>query len=142
MQIPMEECKIKLATTWFVGSGFVFLILVLQTIFGRFGDGEVSEAWGWLLPSIMPTLSLILSVLVMDAQGTGTNKRTVDRFLFRLSFGLSLAYLIIVASVILLRYFAPYKPLELMKLSNYWLGPLQGLVIVAVGVFFVKKEPE
>ena len=32
-----------------------------------------------------------------------------------------------------------FGPLELMKVSNLWLVPLQGLVSAAIGAFFIKK---
>ena len=139
VQLPMAKCKRQLAAIWLVGAGISFFLLFFQTIFGRFGD-NASEAWSWLLPTIMPTLSLIVGVLVMDALGKGIGTKTVDRFIFRVALILSTIYLIVVAMTILLQPFASLSPLELMKQSNLWLGPFQGLVSASIGAFFVKKE--
>lgn len=117
----------------------MFFLLLFQTIFGHFGE-RASEAWGWLLPSVMPTLSLIVGVLVTDGLGKGVKTEVVDRFLFRLSFTLSSVYLFAAVATILLQPFATLPPFELMKQSNLWLGPLQGLVSASIGAFFVKRE--
>jgi len=136
--IPMARCKRRLATVWFVLSGLIFLLLVVQTVMGRYGDGA-TDAWGWFLPNVMPTLSLIVAVLVLDQLDKGAKSpRTADRFLFRLAISLSAAYLLLILLSILIQPFAPLPPLQLMQQSNLWLGPLQGLVAGALGAFFIK----
>lgn len=137
MTIPMTKCKQRLAALWFAGAGVLFFFLLVQTILGRYGD-KASEAWSWLLPTIMPTLSLVIGVLVMDALGKGAAQLRADRFLFRLTCGLSTAYLSAVLLLFLLQPFASMSPIELMNQANLWLGPFQGLVAAAMGAFFVK----
>ena len=88
----MTVCKRRLASLWFVGGGILLLLVILQTLLGGYGD-KSGDAFGWLLPNIVPTLSLIIGVLVSDALGKGLPGKEADRFLFRLSFGLSCAYL-------------------------------------------------
>lgn len=139
MQVSMAKSQKKLATLWFIGAGILFLIVLFQTMLGRFGE-QSGEAWGWLLPTIMPTLSLILSVLVVHAIGKSIERKTVDRFIFRLSFNLSAVYLVVVNLTILVSPFTSSSPIELMRQTHLWLGPFQGLVSASIGVFFVKKE--
>ena len=139
MSISVARCKRKLAFLWFTGSGILFLVVILQTMFGRFGK-QSGEAWSWLLPTIIPALSLMLGVFVIDALGKGIERKTVDRFLFRLTYSLSAVYLVLIALTIFIRPFTSFSPIELMKQSNFWLGPLQGIVTASLGVFFVKKE--
>ena len=141
MTIPMAICKRKLATLWFLGTGVLFFILLLQAIFGRYGERS-SDAWSWFLPTIMPTLSLVIGVLVMDALGKGIRVVVVDAFLFRLTFGISAAYMTAVLLLFLLQPFTSVPPFELMNQSNLWLGPFQGLVAAAMGAFFVKSPVE
>jgi hypothetical protein len=135
--VTVAFCKRWLATVWFAGAGLAFFIVLLQSLLGRYGD-EVNQVWGWLLPTVMPTLSLIIGVLVFEAvQGTDRSKR-IDRFLFRLTVGVSIAYLAAVILVIAVQPFASTPPLQLMNQANVWLGPFQGLVAAALGAFFVK----
>jgi hypothetical protein len=137
--LPMVRCKRRLATVWFVLGGVIFLLLVIQTVMGYYGQ-RATDAWGWFLPNVMPTLSLIVGVLVLDQMGGGVKTRTADAFLYRLALGLSCAYLLLILLSILIQPFAPLPPLELMQQSNLWLGPLQGLVAGALGAFFIKAD--
>ena len=73
-------------------------------------------------------------------KGDSGKKKSADRFVFRLSFALSLTYLVVAALTVLMQPFAAVPPLELMKQSNLWLGPFQGLVAASLGAFFVKTE--
>ena len=88
----------------------------------------------------MPTLSLIIGVLVLDTTSTGGTDKKVELFIYRLAFGLSTFYLVLVALTPLVQPFTGLSPLELMKRSNLWLGPLQGLVAAVLAAFFVKGE--
>lgn len=141
MKVQMEKCKKKLSLLWFIGAGFLFLTLIAQTI-GKFYGTKADEAWSWFLPTIMPTLSLIIGVFVIEATGKSEKKKSVDNFIYRLAFILSLVYLIIVALTIYISPFTSFTAFELMKTSNYWLGPLQGLVSAVIGIFFIKKEAD
>ncbi len=139
MRVSWAKSRNRLAILWFTGSGVIFSVLLLQTFLGRYGENS-SAAWEWFLPTIMPTLSLIVGVVVMDTVGKGVKLRSVDGFVFRLSFILSLFYLVAVSLTIFLKPFSPLSASELMKLSNLWLGPFQGLVSASLGVFFMKRD--
>lgn len=141
MRISWSKSKKSLATLWFIGAGFVFVVLLLQTILGRYGE-NAKDAWSWLLPTIVPTLSLIVSVFILDTFEKGAKIKMVDGFMFRLCFSLSAVYLIVVALTVLLQPFSKFSPLELMKTSNLWLGPFQGLVSASLGAFFIRGEKE
>lgn len=140
-QISMKVCRRHLAVLWFGIGLALFVVLVLQSVFDRFGD-RAEDAWSWFLPSVMPTLSLIVGVLVLDvaSRSDGYADKMIDPFFFWLTFLLSAVYLLLVAATLFLQPFTGVPLLDLMKQSNLWLGPLQGLVAAALGVFFVKGE--
>ena len=140
-KLDMTICRRRLAALWFAGGLLLFLLVATQTVLNRYGE-RVEEAWAWLLPAILPTLSLILGVLIAEQVATGPMRRlVVDRFFYRLASGLSAVYLLLVAATILLSPFSTSPLLEVMRRSNLYLGPLQGLVAAALGVFFVKAVP-
>jgi len=144
MMLPMSACKKRLTILWFVGGGFLCFIVIVQTIFNHYGN-RASDAWGWLLPTFMPTLSLIASVWSMDVLGKSAAIESVDRFVFWLAFALSLAYLLVVAMTILLQPFVSSSAegyISVMNRSSLFLGPFQGVVGASLGVFFVKKQSE
>jgi hypothetical protein len=138
MTKPMAQCKRVLALVWFIGAGVLFFMLLMQSVLGRYGD-RTSDAWSWLLPSIMPTLSLIIGVLVAEGPLARPNAALADRFLYRLTLGISVVYLLAVLMVFLLQPFSTVGPFELMNQANLWLGPIQGLTAAALGAFFVKS---
>jgi hypothetical protein len=77
--------------------------------------------------------------LVSDKQGPQA-KATVDLFSLRISYVLSAVYLIFVFATLALQPFTNMTPLTLMNVSNLWLGPIQGLVGIALGAFFVSRQ--
>jgi hypothetical protein len=136
----MSQAKTRLAIIWFSGAGLLFALIFAQTIGGRFGD-RIDQAWNWLLPNVMPTLSLITGVLVMDALGKGAQIKSINRFLFKMTFWLSVIYLLTILLSILLWPFSPEEdPLTFLHRSSIWLGPFQGLVSGLMGAFFIQKE--
>jgi hypothetical protein len=144
MRIQMSLCKKWLAGVWFGFAAILFLIMVATTIVGAY-QNIADGVWSWFLPSVMPTLSLMIAVLVSDNQRTGKQSQTADKFLFSLSLGLSVFYLLLLVLVIILQPLTSTfvdTPLEGFKKSNLWLGPLQGLVAAALGAFFINKENE
>ena len=141
MATALTHCKRWLAGIWFAGFGVIFFIVLIQSQLGHYRDAA-NQVWGWLLPTIMPTLSLIIGVLVLDASRHDKRRATTDRFLFLLTAWLSGAYLTAVLLVILLQPLTSAPPLQSMAQSNIWLGPFQGLVAAAMGAFFVRAAHE
>lgn len=135
----MDSSQKRLATLWFLGAGFLFFLLLLQTMRGVYGD-KAGEAWSWLLPTFMPTLLLIVGAIVNKARLQNTQDTTVDRFMFIISFYLSIAYFIALILTFTLSQFSAQSPLTQLKLSNLYLTPIQGLVSLALGAFFVSQK--
>jgi len=117
------------------------LILIAQSIAGTWGTW-VSDAWSWLLPTILPTLTLIISTVAVEATQHRASRTEVNSFAYYLCLGLSAFYLLCVVTILITVNFVQIKPLELMKMSSLWLAPLQGLLSGIIGVFFVKQKSE
>jgi hypothetical protein len=138
--IPLERARLKLARLWLVGAGLIILILVAQSIFGKYGS-EVPDVWEWALPTIMPTLSLIVAVLGIGALESKSAKASVRKTFLEISVTLSGGYLALILITILAEPLTNSEPLSLYKLSSLWLAPIQGLVTASIGiVFFTKTE--
>jgi magnesium-transporting ATPase (P-type) len=131
----------RLLILWCFGGLFLFIILIIQTVGDIYGL-KVDEAWSWFLPTVIPTLTLMITVAIIEFSQSTTataEQKQSDRFLFQLAFWLSLLYLVLVTFT-LLRPRSIYTPIEWMKKSNLWLGPLQGLVTASLGAFFIKTS--
>ena len=142
--LSLSLVRQRLAFLWLIGAGLIALVMIGQSIFGAY-EGKSTDAWSWFLPNVMPTLGLILSVLGADAILTGPRKTatiaTVDRFFYRVATSLSLVYLATFAGVILVWPLTAFDdPLELMTLSNLWMGPLQALVVSSLSALFFTRK--
>jgi len=138
--VSVTNCKKNLMKTWFIGAFIIFLLIIGQSIFGRYSE-RIAEAWGWFLPTVMPTLSLMIGVSLADRFGVSSKReKKIDPFMYKLALCLSFAYLSVVLATILLLPYSPMPPLEHLDVSNLWLAPIQGLVAGALGAFFVKVE--
>lgn len=136
-QLTVAKAKWLLAAVWVGGAGALLVILASQSMTGAFNTRS-DEAWKWFLPSVMPALSLIIGVLVVDfhASDRETAAKRVPKPLFWLAAGFSVFYLALIAAAIVLPRFMRLMPLDVMQTSESWLVPLQGLAIALLAAFF------
>jgi hypothetical protein len=149
--LPLETARWRLAMVWFPSCGLIFLIMIAQSIGGAYGS-ELGRAWGWVLPTFLPTLALMISVFAADAlspPATGAGGPVVRRAFARLATALSVFYILAILVALLAQpiygsYVGGADPtsarLDLLETSNLWLAPLQSLVVAAIGVLFFLKE--
>src|SRR4051812_9001875 len=107
----LDTVRSRLATVWLVGAGLIFVILVVQSLMGRYAD-RTQEAWGWLLPTIMPTLGMIVTVLGYTAIDPLFSTSVVRKSFFQIAFWLSTLYLILVLLTILIQPKAANDPVK------------------------------
>ncbi|WP_143305640.1 hypothetical protein [Chitinophaga vietnamensis] len=139
MNTSFPEAKKKIAIFWFVVSAIIFTIVFVQTLGGKFEDNS-QEAWGWVTSAILPNLTLMLSVFLFDIKAAAPERSFVDIFYYRITIGLSIFYLGVIILMILLQPLTNKPLLQLMKESSIYMGPFQGLVSGAIGLFFVKQQ--
>ena len=143
--LPLDTAQTELATVWFTGAAVPFVLLVAQSILGRYQD-SVSEVWGWFVPSVGPTLGLILGVMgattLIDARKAESPQREVKRSFFKLAFWLSIAYLTLLTLTLLLEPFSSLRGIKLYNVANYWLGSAQTLVAGAIAVLFTSSKDQ
>lgn len=92
------------------------------------------------MPTLMPTLAMIVSVLGYTARDPLSSGTVVRKSFFNIALLLSLFCLCLILLTILVQPFTGTDALQLMRISNLWLGPSQGLVASALGVLFVSKQ--
>jgi ABC-type nickel/cobalt efflux system permease component RcnA len=137
-RIPLDTARNNLTVVWFVGAALSFILLAAQSILGKFET--LQEVWGWYTPTVFPTSALILGVIGATALQPGYDKRVVKTFFFKLSRALSAFYLLILLLTMLLAPFSPLQGMALFTKSNYWLSPIQSLVVAAITVLFTSHE--
>jgi hypothetical protein len=149
--IPLERARWKLAIVWFTGCGLLFLTLVLQSMGGAYGD-NLQRVWGWALPNFLPTLALMVSVFAADALAPHRGRPLQVRRNFSTmatwlsAFYIGLLLLSVFAQPVVRSFFverveeALPERVEMLETSSLWLGPVQGLVVMVMGVLFFLKE--
>ena len=83
----------KLLLIWLLGATPAVLVLLVRTFQN---SDDIERVWSWLLPSVMPTLSLVVGTYAATALTEVQQPRNVDVLFFRVSVALSLAYLAII----------------------------------------------
>jgi hypothetical protein len=137
-RVDLDRARAMIAKIWFGGSGLCFALVMFQSITGRFA-GIAQEIWAWFTPTVVPTLGLIIGVLASTALEDDSG-RTVKRFFYHAAVGLSLVYLIILLLTMLLEPIAGTHNMDYYHFSNFWLAPVQGLVVAALGALFNSRK--
>jgi hypothetical protein len=91
--LPLWKVRERLSRLWFIGAGIPFLILVIQSILGHWG-ADVQKAFSWFIPSVVPTLGLMIGVIGAAALKP-SDDRVVQEGFSGLMWWLSLVYLIV-----------------------------------------------
>ena len=140
--VSLETARTSLTTLWLLGSGVPFLVVVVQSMLGKYGD-KLQQIWSWFLPTVLPTVLLMLGVLASGAFLDSAEDRLVKASFLRLAKGLSYFYLGILLLTLLIQPFVNSDKTSAVQLyleSNYWLGPLQGVVAGVIGVLFTTQH--
>lgn len=136
--MTLRHSQQRLLRTWMIGGGTITLLMTIQLLTGKY-DERWNEAGEWLMSTIFPNLGVIVGAVAYSAQRR-TDETDVNPLAFRSAWWISCLYLTIVALVLLIEPALPGTgPLELMLRANIILGPLQGFVGTALGVFFVSR---
>src|ERR1700693_6160773 len=102
-KVTLEYARLTLAKVWFGGCAVLFCLLIVQS-FGTVYESHRPEVWSWALPTVMPTLSLIVAVLRSGAFEEGADKlaaKSVKPEFFATAFWLSVCYLALIIGSIL-----------------------------------------
>lgn len=136
-RVQVNRARKRLAWLWLVGTGLPFILLLTQSLLGKYGS-NVAAAWGWLLPAILPPLSLIGGDIVAAATRPD-RQQTVSALAYSWATRLSAGYLVLVLIVLLAEPITRMTPLQVMELSKVWLAPVQAPVVLALSAFFGSK---
>jgi hypothetical protein len=165
IMVPLGKVRTRLTTVWLIFAAAIFTIVLVQSVNHRYGGGSLTvdgavpltapadkckpddgmqvdhtvDVWKWLLPNLLPTLTMMVSALAASAfiQNDGV---TVRRDFYHSAMGLSVFYLATVSGLLLVQPIANPRSakdqLDSLRTSNIATGPLQGLVAAALGVLF------
>lgn len=146
--LPLQRAQRRLATVWLVSAAATSLLLIAQTQIGNVYADRTAAVWQWYLPSTFPTLALVIGVLVNAEINPPARRqalrRRVSTFFYRVALVASAFYLALILlhpALTAFRHGAVAK-LALLEASGIYLGPIQGLVSAALGVFFLSADED
>jgi hypothetical protein len=145
MGYSFRECRKRLAILWLGVGGFLFVVMIAETSKGALSD-RPTEAWGWFLPNVMPTLMLVASSLVGDANPQHHNsgaELSADQVYFKIAIAASAFYLALILFVLIGWRATVYRdPTQLMSLASLWNAPIQGITASVIAIFFKRSGGE
>src|SRR4051794_3668371 len=103
-RLRLDVARNRLSVAWFSGAGITFVLLMFQSLAGKYGS-DTQQVWSWYVPSTVPTLSLILSVLgaaaIEEPHASKPGRRYVSAAFFRLAMWLTGAYLLVLFATVI-----------------------------------------
>ncbi|HEX5026947.1 MAG TPA: toll/interleukin-1 receptor domain-containing protein [Agriterribacter sp.] len=141
MQVTLIRAIKKLAVVWVCISVFLMLIILLQTIFGRYGN-MAGSAWSWILLTVIPGNLVILSGYLKHKKLPGAMMPDATYLLYRIAYYLSFAYLLAVTAVLLLQPFGDVNksPADKLHATDTGLLIFEGFLLIVLGLFIYKVE--
>ena|ERR1700688_1654059 len=134
MPPSLSTAKRWLSLLWLSGFAVPFLILLVRSL-STDKTSQTPDMWSWFLPTTLPTVSLIVGVLIADWRKQPVLKKPADGALFVVALSVSVLYLSAVIAT-LVRSGLVDSPMEFLKSSHVYLGPVQGLATGALAAFF------
>lgn len=137
-RVSISVCQRRLFWLWAILGLLVAAVVLMQTSPAGAYHLHASDVWDWFLAAVTPTFSLLLASVIAQARSTEPDS-TVDKFYYRLAFGSSAAYLVLLLSLLMI-YAQSNSPVEELRSMAKVVTLLYGIVAAALGVFFVSKQ--
>ena len=138
VQRSIRSSRNTLAVVWFGGAFLSFITLYLITTLGD--STRASIFWEWYLPAVTPNLSLIVGVMFNDIKYQPTKSERVDVFSYRVALWLSVVYLLMLLTTLLMLPFSDAPLDTYLKNSRFALALIQALATTALGAFYVRHR--
>ena len=141
--MTLGRARAILSISWVAMTIPLVALIFIQTLHDNYEEWDTG--FGWLIPLVFPVLSFIFATYTVgETEKDRLVLRSLHGFVLCLVasiFYLSLLYVIVVSM--------PREPLQLknyiehkMRPSSWYLGTIQGLVVILVGKFFLEHVPE
>ena len=138
-KVLMLTSQMQLMLVWVIGAAILLIVAWLQIQFGHYGANG-RDVITWLLPSLIPTVSLVTGVWANNVIRKSKSTRQVERKTYLIVLLVSLFYLVFIALVFAIQPMVARPPLDVIKDSGLILSPLQGVVSVFLGIFFTQEK--
>lgn len=135
---PLVVCQRRLLAAWGSLGGIALVIVLFQVAPGGVYAAHRGEVLNWFLPTVVPTLSLMIGAVVALGMRPDPGA-TVDGLTYRLALWLSVAYLGVVIAALLM-FPQSRTPVNDLKGSATVITAIYSLVGIALGALFGTKR--
>jgi hypothetical protein len=163
VMLPLGRARAQLISIWLLWSACIFTLVLVQSISHKYDSGasianalapatpqagsgaeeegkdHTADLWKWLLPNLLPTLTMMVSAVAAGAF-SAKEEVMVRRDFHRFAISLSVFYLTVLLGLILIQPIANPRSaadqIRSLQTSNIATGPIQGLVAAALSVLF------
>ena len=122
----------RVLVVWMTGALLVLIIMLAQQVGGAF-QGDSKIAWGWFTTTVVASPGLLFGAYLAPAKG---KPEMIERRVYLITVAISLVYLGLV--LFTFGWFAVQAERRLVDIlteTALFLGPVQGLVTLALGRF-------
>jgi uncharacterized BrkB/YihY/UPF0761 family membrane protein len=135
--MTIGRARAILSGLW-IGCSIPLVVVAMVLSMTKFDKEEWDIPWTWLVPLIIPTLSLI--VAVWSTGGAASDRKPVkSREVFWGTIALTLLYFLAIYLVIFLYPLARTDLATHLRTSVWYLGLLQCLATLALGKFYFEN---
>ncbi len=146
--MTLEIARTRLLYVWLSGSALSIAPLIYQTVSRTFErttetgtESFAQQVWGWFVPMIFPTLALMFATINFQSQPSDTAPILVNKRNVHICLLISIIYLLVLfIHVFFWPAFNYPDPLKLFTTANFYLAPIQALVISIMGSLFNKNK--
>lgn len=135
--MTVRTARAALSLVWLLAMAPLVLQLVYRSAVG-FYKGDIIELWSWMSQLLFPVVALIISSWsVEEVQGDTHVIRSP--FVFWGALLLSVMYIGSLYLVVIVEPLAENDWVSVFRSSGVYLGFIQGIVVLALGKFFIEN---
>lgn len=139
--IELETVRKRIATLWFIWTGFLFAFMLLRHQIGAYdcqsADCDPKTPWLWFAASFAPTL-IVVAYSVLAPEPPPTRKGLVTRYAYNGILAFSIFYLIAASLPALVVRGDPIASFS----QSYWIATLQAIVIPSIKRVFSSEKAQ
>ena len=138
--MSVQRARDVLSILWVMVSGPLVLFLIARSVSGYYGHEpeKIIDLWSWVFQFLFPVLGIIVAAWSVGA--VRSQKKSIHSMpVFWGALILSVFYLFALWLVVVLEPFSEAQWSAVFRNSGIYLGPVQGIVVTALGKFFIEN---
>jgi hypothetical protein len=139
-KLSLHQARNRLTWIWLALTGPLLLIVILQSINGKYGQNgfESLTGIGWLFQAVLPTASVMIAPITLPINPAVKTRSVENLTLLWITISSFVFYFVILYAIILLEPMSGMSLGNLMAMSAWFLAPIQAFILTLVSKFFLE----